>query len=711
MLLKTKKGIAIITCLAMTLGFFPTVGQAEENVTVTLEEKCDTIGERSNSGYIPINKTILNPQDLQVGKKKQSAYRATIPSAYDAREEGILSEIRDQKTIGNCWAYAVLGVSEANIRKKGYESEPDLSEYHISYSLYNKTLDPLGLTIGDNCKVKNMDNSVYSWGGNDYFATSTLARWQGAVEEEDAPMTELFSANDKNISVIPREEVLNKDSYHLKNVEYIYITESNRDLIKEKIMEYGSGTISYYSQEGTADNKYSNTGKNNYTAYYCDDTTKSENHEVMVVGWDDNYAVSNFNASCRPTNPGAWLVRNSWGDCNDMNGYFWISYEDVLLNAEINTSAEISFFELEKSDNYEHNYQYDGGVPLRYIKGCKYVANVFTAQENEKVQAVSFYTQERNVNYEIKLYKIQDESKPTTGTLLGEAITGKCSERGYHTIHFSENGVDDVSLHQGDIFSVVLSLENSGGANAYFTYESKIGHSELEETITGGTNQSLYYNGVKWVDFAQTYDANFCIKAFTTTQEELPTPTPTPTAKPTPTPTAKPTPTPTAKPTPTPTVTPKPTPTPTVMPTPTATATSTPIPTAKPTPIGEPTPTGKPTPTATPTTNPTSTEILTLEPTSVEQVIVKKLTFSPKTKKLKVGKKLSLKKYLKITKKNVGVLKLKYEFTKKKYKTYASLTSKGVLKAKKKGRKKTVYVRVRALDGSGKSAKIKIKIT
>ena len=51
-----------------------------------------------------------------------------------------------------------------------------------------------------------------------------------------------------------------------------------------------------------------------------------------------------------------------------------------------------------------------------------------------------------------------------------------------------------------------------------------------------------------------------------------------------------------------------------------------------------------------------------------------------------------------------------YEFTKKKYKKYASLTKKGVLKTKKKGRKKTIYVRVRALDGSKKAAKIKIKI-
>ena len=48
--------------------------------------------------------------------------------------------------------------------------------------------------------------------------------------------------------------------------------------------------------------------------------------------------------------------------------------------------------------------------------------------------------------------------------------------------------------------------------------------------------------------------------------------------------------------------------------------------------------------------------------------------------------------------------------TKNIYIKYSSITKIGFLKTKKKGRKKTIYVRVRALDGSKKTAKIKIKI-
>ncbi len=153
-----------------------------------------------------------------------------------------------------------------------------------------------------------------------------------------------------------------------------------------------------------------------------------------------------------------------------------------------------------------------------------------------------------------------------------------------------------------------------------------------------------------------------------------------------------------------------------IIETPTPIQTATPVPTATPTdtPTDIPTqiPTGGPSdkPTQLPTEKAESTDkpYRKIEPTT--SPVIKKLKFSPSSKKVKAGKKLKLGKYLKITKKRKGSAAFKYEFTKKKYKKYASLTKKGVLKTKKKGRKKTIYVRVRALDGSKKTAKIKIKI-
>ena len=265
--MKKRRAIAIFLCLSMVFLLYPQIGKAEQANAAQENIKIweDTLGEVSETGYVPVHKTILNEDDLHAGKRRMSARRSvSIPASYDAREEGLTSEIRNQGAFGNCWAYAAMSASESNIKKKGYETQPDLSEYHLSYSVYNKALDPLGLTADDVCRVKQMNNNVYSWGGHDYATIASLARWQGIVEEEDAPLSDLFAAQKNNVTAVVPEDVLYKDSYHIQNAEFVYLSEDNRDLIKQKIMEYGSGTISYYCGTDVENRRYSNTGNDNY---------------------------------------------------------------------------------------------------------------------------------------------------------------------------------------------------------------------------------------------------------------------------------------------------------------------------------------------------------------------------------------------------------------------------------------------------------------
>ena len=47
------------------------------------------------------------------------------------------------------------------------------------------------------------------------------------------------------------------------------------------------------------------------TASYYYNGSSSTNHDVLIVGWDDNYAAANF-ATAPPGN-GAFIVKNSWG--------------------------------------------------------------------------------------------------------------------------------------------------------------------------------------------------------------------------------------------------------------------------------------------------------------------------------------------------------------------------------------------------------------
>ena len=274
---------------------------------------------------------------------------------------------------------------------------------------------------------------------------------------------------------------------------------------------------------------------------------------------------------------------------------------------------------------------------------------------------------------------------------LVSSLSGTIAERGYHTIDFVKEDKDEVFMTKGKCYAVVVKLEESGDTS-YQTYECTYNNSALTEAVSANKGESyVQYSDGEWEDFSELEwsskeknNANLCIKMFSDTWDSTKaTPTPTMTATPTATPTAAPTATPTTAPTATPTAAPVTTPTQKAQSTPAANNPTTPVVTDNP---------------------------ITPDNSSARTVIVKKLKFKYSSKKVKAGKKVKLSKWLKVTKNRAGDAKITYKFTKSKYNKYATLSKKGVFKAKKTGKKKTVYVKAAAGDGSKKTANIKIKI-
>ncbi len=66
-------------------------------------------------------------------------------------------------------------------------------------------------------------------------------------------------------------------------------------------MKHGGVSIGYQAE----DNGFN---KPTSSYYYSGDKT---NHEVVIVGWDDNYSADKFASKNRPSSNGAWIVKNS----------------------------------------------------------------------------------------------------------------------------------------------------------------------------------------------------------------------------------------------------------------------------------------------------------------------------------------------------------------------------------------------------------------
>lgn len=469
--------------------------------------------EISSSKYGRLNAHLKLGESANPSKTKARKIRkATYPSSYSSVDEGYITSVKNQGNYGTCWAHAAMASSEASlIKNNGYSTSLNLSELHFAYFFYNNAYDEMGLLSGDSTDPGT--DGFLDGGGFNYYSMIKLANWTGPIDETKNTAY-AYSRASKSFSK-PSSEAYSLDMVHLKNA--YFADTSDLDAMKEMITRYGAGDFSYYADN---DDSHYNSSTGGY--YY--NGPEYANHEVTVVGWDDNYAVTNFNSRYRPSKPGAWLVKNSWGTSECLNGYFWLSYYDSSVLQD-----PAAFYEFDTVNNYDHNYQYDGsgnfvsewsgsrvstvdytvsGIQYNGISGGGYEANVFTSQQSEVIQAVSFFTMNEDVNYEVNVYK-NVTSTPTTGELQSAATTsGTLTNAGYHTISLNS----PVQVASGEKFAVSVKL--SGSSNITFMVDYTV--SDWGVTNSASSGQSYYSkNGTSWTD-ASNYGANFRVKAFTT---------------------------------------------------------------------------------------------------------------------------------------------------------------------------------------------------
>ena len=521
--------------------------------------------QRSVSGTADeIAEQFADPSNDPFGYRNRAEVRKAIrladdeyPKSFDLRnvdtdgdgkgDTSYITPVKLQDPFGTCWGFSAIAAAESSILSdpefnKGLSPDTfDLSEKHIAYFAATALDDPDSPQNGEGVHLESVAERL-DQGGMAPTATSLFSsgigpnleslgeeyRYKGArgwTEKAwiDGKYQNVFYTADDDWSLpeslrFTRSYILG-ESYMLPSPaghsgsgtdDYVY-DPSGTAAIKEQLMSRRAVEIGYVADVFDPDHQdHGEYMSSNWAQYTSMQATA--NHQVCIVGWDDDYDRSNFIKGQEPPENGAWLVKNSWGSEEEQfpnhgegnwgivdpltgkhTGYFWLSYYDKSMDIP----EALDFDAIDTGASYridQHDLMPINDVFAAAVKNVVRAANIFKPDTCEQIRQVSCLTTYPGTEVTFEVYLLNDEYDDPTDGLLMDTETEVFKYGGYHKVDLSKPFI----VMKGQSYAIVVTQKTSDKKYAVNVQASN--NPDVKGIVNKG--ESFILMDGKWQDYS-----------------------------------------------------------------------------------------------------------------------------------------------------------------------------------------------------------------